>query len=69
MITDPNVEVVPLTKELFISALRLFQSRSDKEWGIVDCLSCIVIQTYGITDVLTTDKHFQQMGFRVLLRE
>ncbi|MEA5554099.1 PIN domain-containing protein [Anabaena cylindrica UHCC 0172] len=69
LIADPTVEIIPFTNELFILAFRLFQSRPDKEWGLVDCLSCIVMQRCGITDVLTTDKHFQQMGFRALLRE
>jgi predicted nucleic acid-binding protein len=66
--SDPNVEIVPLTNELYNAAFQLFRSRQDKEWGLVDCISCIVIQNRGITDVLTADEHFNQMGFRALLR-
>ncbi|BAZ86870.1 type II toxin-antitoxin system VapC family toxin [Dolichospermum compactum] len=66
--SDPNVEIVPLTNELYDAAFQLFRSRQDKEWGLVDCISCIVMQNRGITDVLTADEHFNQMGFRALLR-
>jgi predicted nucleic acid-binding protein len=63
--SDPNVEIVPLTNELYNAAFQLFRSRQDKEWGLVDCISCIVMQNRGITDVLTADEHFNQMGFRL----
>ena len=66
--SDPNIEIVPLTNELYDAAFQLFRSRQDKEWGLVDCISCIVMQNRGITDVITADEHFNQMGFRALLR-
>ena len=66
---DPTVEIVPLSDELFEQALRLFSTRPDKEWGLTDCLSFEVMKERGITEALTTDEHFQQAGFRVLLRE
>jgi Predicted nucleic acid-binding protein, contains PIN domain len=65
---DPNVEIVLLTKDLYIPAFNLFKQRKDKEWGLVDCLSFIVMQNRGITDALTADTHFQQAGFRALLK-
>lgn len=65
---DPNVEIVLLTNDLYIAAFNLFKQRKDKEWGLVDCLSFIVMQNRGITDALTTDIHFQQAGFRALLK-
>ncbi|MFM6253122.1 MAG: type II toxin-antitoxin system VapC family toxin, partial [Dolichospermum sp.] len=66
--TDPNVEVVLLTNSLYQVAFNLFKQREDKEWGLVDCISFIVMQDRGITDALTADTHFQQAGFRALLR-
>jgi uncharacterized protein len=65
---DPTVEIVPMSDQLYTRAFRLFCDRSDKEWGLVDCVSCIVMQDRRIIEALTTDLHFQQMGFRVLLR-
>ena len=69
MEADPNVGVVPLTDSLFERALNLFRERQDKEWGLVDCISFIVMRERAIYSALTTDDHFAQAGFRVLLRE
>lgn len=66
---DPNVEVVPLSEDLFARAFQLYRSRPDKEWGLIDCVSFIVMQERGLTAALTTDDHFWQAGFRVLLRK
>ena len=66
---DPNVEVVLLTNSLYRLAFSLFKQRDDKEWGLVDCISFIVMQDRGIADALTTDTHFQQAGFRALLKD
>jgi uncharacterized protein len=67
--TDPSVEVVLFTNSLYKLAFNLFKQREDKEWGLVDCISFIVMQDRGITDALTADTHFQQAGFRALLRD
>lgn len=64
---DSTVEVVLLTKDLYKAALNLFKQREDKEWGLVDCISFIVMQNREITDALTADNHFHQAGFRALL--
>ena len=65
---DATVEIVPLSEELFAQALDLFRNRPDKEWGLVDCVSFIVMQERGLTEALTPDKHYEQAGFRALLR-
>ncbi len=66
--SDPKVQIIPLTKDLYGDAFRLFKQRTDKEWGLVDCVSFVVMQNRGITDALTADAHFQQAGFRALLK-
>ena len=66
---DSSVEIIPLSEELYANAFSLFRARPDKEWGLVDCISFVVMQECGIIDALTTDEHFRQMGFRPLLRE
>lgn len=66
---DPNVEVVPISEELYGRAFQLYKERRDKEWGITDCISFVVMQDRGLTSALTTDEHYQQAGFRALLRE
>lgn len=64
---DPNVEIVLLSYELYEAAFQLFRSRQDKEWGLVDCISFVVMQNREITTALTADDHFNQAGFRALL--
>jgi predicted nucleic acid-binding protein len=66
---DPQVEIVSITEELYGHALALFCSRLDKEWGLIDCVSFIVMQQRGLIRALTTDEHFAQAGFRPLLRD
>jgi predicted nucleic acid-binding protein len=49
-------------------ALDLYQSREDKGWGLVDCASYILMEQQGIQEALTLDHHFDQAGFRRLIR-
>jgi uncharacterized protein len=67
--TDPNVEIVPLTDDLYERAFQLYEQRPDKEWGLTDCVSFVIMQDRGLTVALTPDKHFQQAGYHALLRE
>jgi uncharacterized protein len=67
--SDPIVEILELTLEDYQAALKLFQSRADKEWGLVDCISFVVMQQRGLFEALTADGHFVQAGFRALLLE
>ena len=67
--TDSRVEVVPLTDELYKQAFNLFRDHTDKAWGITDCISFIVMRERNLTEALTADHHFEQAGFRALLRD
>jgi len=64
---DPNIEVVPVDAALFERALTLYGERMDKEWGLTDCISFVVMQERDLTQALTTDSHFAQAGFTTLL--
>lgn len=66
---DPTVEIVAILEELNIRALQLYRERPDKEWGLTDCVSFVVMQDRTITEALTTDEHFEQAGFRALMRD
>jgi uncharacterized protein len=61
------VEVIPASSELFAKALKLYEQRQDKSWGLTDCTSFVVMKENELTDALTTDEHFRQAGFKVLL--
>ena len=64
---DPAVEIVSLTDERYLEAFALYRSRMDKGWGLADCISFVVMTERGLTDALTTDRHFVQAGFNALL--
>lgn len=62
------VSVVAASSELFKKSVDLYESRADKDWGLTDCSSFIVMTEHSLTDSLTTDEHFRQAGFNPLLR-
>lgn len=66
---DNRFEIVPATTVLFTEALALFKARPDKEWGLIDCTSFILMRTYQVDTALSADHHFQQAGFCTLLLE
>ncbi len=65
---DPAVEIVPLSEQLYARSLGLYRERPDKDWGLTDCISFVVMRERGIIEALTTDEHFQQASFRALMR-
>ncbi len=67
--SDPNVRIVAASRDLLEQGLQLFSSRADKEWSLTDCTLFAIMQKEGVIDALTTDHHFAQAGFPVLLGE
>lgn len=65
---DPNVTVIPQTRDLFRRAMRRFKERPDKDWSLTDCASFLIMEERGISEALAHDRHFQQAGFQALLR-
>ncbi|QTA83517.1 PIN domain-containing protein [Desulfonema limicola] len=47
----------------------LYKRMNDKDWGLVDCTSIIVSHNMEISEIFTTDHHFEQAGFSILLKE
>jgi len=63
------VDIIPASSQLFRTALELYQRRADKDWGLTDCVSFVVMNERSLLEALTTDDHFRQAGFRALLLE
>lgn len=63
------VRVLPFTEALFEAALLRYERFRDKQWGLTDCASFVIMESLGLTDALAYDHHFQQAGFRARLRE
>ena len=63
-----NVDIAPASDELFNRGVDLYRARLDKDWSLTDCISFDIMNERGITDALTADHHFEQAGFRALLK-
>jgi predicted nucleic acid-binding protein len=66
---DPSVRIVRATHKLFEHGLSLYGRRADKNWSLTDCTSFVVMQQLSLMEVLTADRHFDQAGFRPLMRQ
>ena len=67
--SDRNIIIIPQTSEQFEQAFGFYQRRLDKGYSLTDCSSMQIMREKGINEILTFDKHFQQEGFRALLKE
>jgi hypothetical protein len=65
--TFPRAEIVAASHDDWLLGFALYESRMDKEWSLVDCLSIHICQQRGIEEVFTADHHFEQAGLRILL--
>jgi len=67
--TEAGYELFPITQPLLQEAIDLYRGRADKDWGLTDCISFVLMKKEGITEALTADVHFRQAGFKALLLE
>ena len=44
ILNEPIIEVIPQTRESFLSGLELYEKRPDKEYSFVDCISMDVMR-------------------------
>ena len=63
-----DTRIVAQTSAQFDDALQLYRDRHDKEWSHTDCASFCFMEKEGIGDALTYDRHFEQAGFKALMR-
>ena len=61
--TATEATVIPLTLDLLNSAIEMYKIHQDKTWGLVNCLSFVVMKKQQISIVLAFDRHFVQAGF------
>jgi predicted nucleic acid-binding protein len=61
-------EVVPPAASQLERGLALYSRRPDKSWSLTDCISFVVMEEAGLTEAATADHHFEQAGFRMLLK-
>lgn len=64
-----EVEIVRPDPDLFERAFDIYKRHQDKEWGLVDCASFVVMKEAAVSTALTFDQHFVQAGFAALMRD
>lgn len=69
MCQEDGYQIVAISAGVMQSAIALYSSRSDKDWGLTDCVSLVLMEQLGVSEALTADVHIQQAGFRALLLE
>ncbi len=62
-----NLQIIPVSQSLLAEGWELYSQRSDKDWGLTDCISFVVMTEKNIAEAFTSDHHFQQAGFVKLL--
>jgi predicted nucleic acid-binding protein len=62
-----RIEVVHVTPDFYAKGWELYSNRLDKDWGVIECISFVIMQERNLTEALTSDHHFEQAGFKILL--
>ena len=58
-----------MNEEIFEQAWDLYSGTKDKEWAFIDCTSFVVMRENGIKEAFSTDHHFEQADFKILLKK
>ena len=69
VLDNPNVEVLPQTRDSFLKGVAFYEQRPDKEYSLTDCISMNAMRSECVTKILTNDQHFKQEKFEVLISE
>lgn len=62
-----DVTIVPASTLHFKMGCALYAQRMDKGWSLTDCISFLVMWRYRVKSALTSDRHFVQAGFQILM--
>jgi hypothetical protein len=63
---SPRLRWEQIDHERFEKARQIFFQYRDKDYSFTDCTSFVLMRELRLADVLTTDRHFRQMGFQML---
>ena len=66
LLADPNFRVV-VFDDAYLRALDLYENRLDKRYSMVDCIGMTLMRAEDISEVMATDRDFQQEGFANLM--
>ena len=63
----PILLIIPASHDLWKAGWQFYKQRPDKEWGLTDCTSFVVMRQENINIAFTADHHFEQAGFIKLI--
>lgn len=66
ILLEKRVEVVGIDAKLLELGLEIYEQYRDKTWGLVDCISFVVMREKMLAEVLTFDGDFTQAGFTIV---
>ncbi len=67
LLDNPDIETVWVDVALHREAMALLMARPDKTYTLCDAVSFVLMRRRNFTEALTTDRHFDEEGFRRLL--
>jgi uncharacterized protein len=68
LFADGAVRIEPASRSLLDRGWLLYRRRADKAWSLTDCISFVVMRDLKLTEALTGDQHFEQAGFKAVLK-
>ncbi|MBL1175765.1 MAG: type II toxin-antitoxin system VapC family toxin [Pantanalinema sp. GBBB05] len=68
LLDNPDIETVWVDEKVHREAMQLLSDRQDKTYSLCDAVSFVLMRQRGMTEALTTDRHFEQEGFVRLLK-
>jgi predicted nucleic acid-binding protein len=66
--TQRGVALAPASHDMFLRGMGRYRDRRDKTWSLTDCISFVIMEEQRLSEVLTADRHFEQAGFKILLK-
>jgi uncharacterized protein len=67
LLQSSTLQIIPISRSLWLEGWALYKQRKDKDWGLTDCTSFVTMEREQITQAFTSDRHFEQAGFVNLL--
>lgn len=68
LLEHPRIEILWVDEVFHRAGMTLLAHRMDKSYSLCDAVSFLQMQARGVSEALTTDRHFEQEGFVRLLR-
>lgn len=69
LMDNAYIKLIPSSSSLLKEGLNLYEQYSDKDFSLTDSISFIIMNRFNVKSVLSSDHHFEQMGFETLMKK